>query len=332
MSDDQVTAPAPTPDKKPWYKRVPWWGWVAGILALALIGGISNMVNPREAPSSSGASSPSDSDTVGSQVVPNVVGMTGSDARKALQDQKLTADFDAGDDYVIAASNWTVLSQTPEAGANAEKYSTVVLVVQKTDSIWEEADAATLVDAVTLAWPQAFGVENLTEIRDSDASILAGYVESITSTDVKSVTATLSSDAPTVTDAELVQFARASLSLVGSSVDDLNVLTVLSSTDQTATATRSEIPLLGGSPKTTPSGLTSGTAQQACNNYGDREFVYGFSPKWIRTGIGAVTGDAWQFKVETTIKNAYGTKATMIVECTVGGTDAAPTVTHFAAY
>ncbi|MFB7842538.1 hypothetical protein [Microbacterium sp. NPDC056052] len=43
---NSTETPAPG---KPWYRRVPWWGWVAGVAALLVIGGIYNAVNPKGA-------------------------------------------------------------------------------------------------------------------------------------------------------------------------------------------------------------------------------------------------------------------------------------------
>jgi len=34
-------------NSKPWYKRIPWWGWVAAVVVLMIIGGIQNLANPK---------------------------------------------------------------------------------------------------------------------------------------------------------------------------------------------------------------------------------------------------------------------------------------------
>ncbi|WP_425839896.1 hypothetical protein [Microbacterium sp. PA5] len=38
-----------TTPNKPWYKRIPWWGWAAAVVVLLIIGGIQNLVNPAPA-------------------------------------------------------------------------------------------------------------------------------------------------------------------------------------------------------------------------------------------------------------------------------------------
>ena len=51
--------------------------------------------------------------------VPDVTSMAGDDARDAIEAAGFESEFDAGDESVWMASNWTVMSQKPVAGSKA---------------------------------------------------------------------------------------------------------------------------------------------------------------------------------------------------------------------
>jgi len=63
--------------------------------------------------------------------VPDLVGLDGETAQDQLEDAGFKVEFDAGDDFVVLAKNWTVDSQEPAAGSEVESGSTVTLVVSK---------------------------------------------------------------------------------------------------------------------------------------------------------------------------------------------------------
>ena len=83
----------------------------------------------------------------------------------------------------------------------------------------------------------------------------------------------------------------------------------------------------------TTSGLTGTYAQSACDQYGNGQFPYGWDPHFI-TGLLAdgPQGDHWYQKFEADVTNQYGAKRSVDVECTVTGTNDAPTVSDFLAY
>jgi beta-lactam-binding protein with PASTA domain len=64
-------------------------------------------------------------------VVPAVVGNDGKTAKNSLKAAGLDVKFDAGEESVWAASNWTVDEQMPAAGESVAKGSIVTLKVSK---------------------------------------------------------------------------------------------------------------------------------------------------------------------------------------------------------
>lgn len=63
--------------------------------------------------------------------IPDVTGQAGNDARDALTAAGFVVAYDAGEETVVMASNWTVDAQTPAAGTEAAPGSTVTLTVSK---------------------------------------------------------------------------------------------------------------------------------------------------------------------------------------------------------
>jgi hypothetical protein len=63
--------------------------------------------------------------------IPSVVGMAGDEAQEALRDAGFKVEWDAGEDDVWMASNWTVDGQDPAAGERAEDGATITLAVSK---------------------------------------------------------------------------------------------------------------------------------------------------------------------------------------------------------
>ena len=61
--------------------------------------------------------------------IPSVVGMTGNKAQDALRDAGFKVEWDAGEDDVWMASNWTVDGQDPAAGELAADGATITLAV-----------------------------------------------------------------------------------------------------------------------------------------------------------------------------------------------------------
>ena len=116
---EQTEAP-----KKPWYKKI--WVWVV-IAAVFFTGAIVTLLgvalaiglalgNTEEFDSAPTPTSTPTSTTETVEVL-DVVGQDGAAARDALTALGFEVEFDAGDDTVIIASNWTVDSQSPLAGS-----------------------------------------------------------------------------------------------------------------------------------------------------------------------------------------------------------------------
>lgn len=172
--------------------------------------------------------------------IPAVVGMAGDEAKDALEAAGFDVEFDAGEDFVVLAGNWTVDAQTPEAEASAPEGSTVTLKVSKPEPTAEAAPA---------------------EPAPAEPAPAAPAVEA------------------------------------------------------------------------TPSGLTSGWATTACDNYGDAAYPYGFNGDWLIDGLAMeIQGDEWFLKAGASITNQFNAEGRFVVECRVGGTDGAPLVTSWIAY
>ena len=119
------------PQDKPFYKK--WWFIaIAVFVGLVLIG---SLTNPKGKDSTKETESSTTSTTTESSsgiTVPNVVGMRGDEARATLEALgKVDISFkdEAGKKMVLDVTNWTVTSQTPEAGATLSKDAKVTLFV-----------------------------------------------------------------------------------------------------------------------------------------------------------------------------------------------------------
>lgn len=119
------------PQSKPFYKK--WWFIaIAVLVGLVLIG---SLTNPKGKNSTKDAESSTTSTTTESSAditVPNVVGMRGDEARATLEALgKVDISFkdESGKKMVLDVTNWTVTSQTPEAGTTLGKDAKVTLFV-----------------------------------------------------------------------------------------------------------------------------------------------------------------------------------------------------------
>jgi hypothetical protein len=95
-------------------------------LVLALTGCSSGA--PAATPTSAAASTPA---AVAAATVPNLDGMTGQEAKTALETAGLVPVLDGGDDTVLIASNWDATGQDPAPGEEVDAGSTVTVTVKK---------------------------------------------------------------------------------------------------------------------------------------------------------------------------------------------------------
>ena len=117
--------------------------------------------------SSSSTAEPAPATSTAIETVPvnDVAGQNAKEATSALKDAGFTTEYDAGDDVVIMASNWTVDSTTPAAGDFAPKGSTIVLHVSKhDDDATSEPATSDLAARTEAAYLDAWGVSSLTEL------------------------------------------------------------------------------------------------------------------------------------------------------------------------
>ena len=123
----QATPPQP----KPFYKK--WWFIaIAVLVGLVLIGSLTNPKGKNSTKDAEPSTASTTTESSAEITVPNVVGMRGDEARATLEALgKVDISFkdEAGKKMVLDVTNWTVTSQTPEAGATLSKDAKVTLFV-----------------------------------------------------------------------------------------------------------------------------------------------------------------------------------------------------------
>jgi hypothetical protein len=120
---------------KPFYKR--WWVWT--LAALVVLSATGLFGQTEDAPQTVEASSTEEAEPI---TVPDLVGKAGDEAKDALDDLDLKAEFvDESDEdrSVVRKSNWKVERTSPQAGAEAEPGDAVTLTVSKIDDDQESA-------------------------------------------------------------------------------------------------------------------------------------------------------------------------------------------------
>lgn len=139
--------------KRPWFKNT--WIWVGAALVIVFtIVGINAINGNRQLPQSP-APTPKTTALHTTVTVPDLIGQDGATARDALTELGFTVEFDAGDDSVWNAGNWTVDAQSPSAGTEATEGDAITLTVSKPveeetpDAALSEVNAAQF---LALAW------------------------------------------------------------------------------------------------------------------------------------------------------------------------------------
>lgn len=119
------------PQSKPFYKK--WWFIaIAVFVGLVLIGSLTNPKGKNSTKETESSTTSTTTESSSGITVPNVVGMRGDEARATLEALgKVGISFkdEAGKKMVLDVTNWTVISQTPEAGATLSKDAKVTLFV-----------------------------------------------------------------------------------------------------------------------------------------------------------------------------------------------------------
>lgn len=116
----------------------------------------------------------------------------------------------------------------------------------------------------------------------------------------------------------------------GTATEGATIVLKVSKPDETTTEPASD------EPTATSGGIDSAYAMAVCEKYADGQFPFGVDFHWI-TGLLADELDAdrdeWFLKVEADVTNQYGAVQSGVnIECYVGGTPEAATVTEFNAY
>ena len=239
--------------------------------------------------------------------VPDVVGSGLGEAQTKLWAAGLECEARSEEGKTVSdTSGWTVVSQTPAAGEEAEEGSSVRLVVK--------GDAVTVPDVVGMRYDQA---------RDRLQAV--GLEPDVRSDSGKSV---LSAKNWTV----LSQEPKA-----GSSAKTGDVVDVLVSKDAGAQEQGGSTGAAasGGSEQSALSAkLKDTTAILAMETYGTAAFPYGFK---MHKFLGEIARepkdeDTWFLKYEVTVTNEYGAKRDTVAEAYVTGTDDNPQVTYFLVY
>jgi len=119
------------PQAKPFYTK--WWFIaIAVLVGLVLIGSLTNPKSKNSTKDAEPSTASTTTESSAEITVPNVVGMRGDEARATLEALgKVDISFkdESGKKMVLDVTNWTVTSQTPEAGATLSKGAKVTLFV-----------------------------------------------------------------------------------------------------------------------------------------------------------------------------------------------------------
>ena len=119
------------PQSKPFYKK--WWFIaIAVLVGLVFIGSLTNPKGTNDTKEAEPSPTSTTTESSAEITVPNVVGMRGDEARATLEALgKLDISFkdEAGKKMVLDVTNWTVTSQTPEAGTTLNKEAKITLFV-----------------------------------------------------------------------------------------------------------------------------------------------------------------------------------------------------------
>ena len=133
------------PQSKPFYKK--WWFIaIAVLVGLVLIGSLTNPKGKNSTKDAEPSTTSTTTESSADITVPNVVGMRGDEARATLEALgKVDISFkdESGKKMVLDVTNWTVTSQTPEAGATLSKDAKVTLFVHHDTDDAKPADNPT---------------------------------------------------------------------------------------------------------------------------------------------------------------------------------------------
>ena len=134
-----MTNEQPAPKKSIWKSK---WLWI-GIAAIIVIGGIANLVSPSDdTPTADGAKNSTAASAEDTIAVPDVAGMSGSEAEAAIKDAGLARPtLDAGDDVALDGDNWTATGTTPAAGEKVAATERVTITVERSQE-WLAEEAA----------------------------------------------------------------------------------------------------------------------------------------------------------------------------------------------
>ena len=246
------------------------------------------------------------------RAVPDVVGSGLGEAQTKLWAAGFECEARSEEGKTVSdASGWTVVSQTPAAGEEAEEGSSVRLVVK--------GDAVTVPDVVGMRYDQArdrlqaVGLEP--DVRsDSGKSVLSAKNWTVLSQEPKAGSSAKTGDVVGV----LVSKDAAAQGQGGSSDGAASGGAASSSSAQSVLSAK----------------LDDAKAVLAMEKYGKAAFPYGFK---MHKFLGEIARepkdeDTWFLKYEVTVTNEYGAKRDTVAEAYVTGTDDNPQVTYFLVY
>lgn len=186
--------------------------------------------------------------------IPSVVGMAGDEAQDALRDAGFKVEWDAGEDSVWMASNWTVDGQDPAAGGHAEDGATITLAVSKPGAAEPTAAAPApaantdgLGARVEAELKTQWGVANFSDglTRDYDTDMLNWYIASISDVSSGVIEIVVQVTADQTTEEEAKRLSIVVLNLVGTTFPELQWVMVQTADGAiTQQSQRSEAPIL----------------------------------------------------------------------------------------
>ena len=246
--------------------------------------------------------------------VADVVGMKADEAVSILNDSGfanviLNADATSESSMVLDSSNWTVVSQTPEAGSKETKDAEINLSCKKTDEITQEE----LNQVVNLSVPDAR--EKLDNL---------GYTTSYFHQDSG---LEITVDLSVYTEEELAKWIVTDIQSFDA---DNKTIELIVNTDENIAANEaaSEIQT------TLENKLSAIAAWNAVEDYGESQYPYGFELHYImdRLAEEAVDESTWFLKATCTVTNAYNAEVEATCEAKVTGTSDNPQIASFSVY
>nr|DAZ15510.1 MAG TPA: PASTA domain [Caudoviricetes sp.] len=246
--------------------------------------------------------------------ISDVVGMSADEAVNTLNEAGFTnvilsADESSESSMVLDSSNWTVVSQSPEADSEETEDTEINLSCKKTDEIAQED----LNQVINLSVPDA-------QKKLDDLGYTVSYFHQDSGMEI-------TVDLSVYTEEELTKWIVTDIK----SFDiDNKTIELIVNTDENIAANEAA----SETQATLESKLSAIAAWNAAEDYGKSEYPYGFELHYIMDKLAEEAADenTWFLKATCTVTNAYNAETEATCEAKVTGTSDNPQVVSFMVY